>query len=74
MVNKKEAISYAQITLNFMQSSKYNNELNAENFGIEMKHAFKLYPRNIVFNIANAQIKSSQKLKSIKEGEKINEQ
>lgn len=67
-MNKKEAVAYAQITLNFMQSSKYNGEINSETFGIEMRQAFKLYPRNIVFTIADAQIKAEQKLKAMKNG------
>lgn len=67
-MNKKEAVAYAQITLNFMQGPKYTGEINAENFGIEMRQAFKLYPRNIVFTIADAQIKAAQKLKAMKNG------
>ena len=73
-MNKKEAVAYAQITLNYMQSSKYNGEIDAETFGIEMRQAFKLYPRNIVFTIADAQIKTEQKLKSMKNGSDDNEQ
>ena len=67
-MNKKQAIAYAQITLNYMLSSKYNGELNPETFGIEMKQCFKLYPRNIVLNIADSQIKASKKLQAIKNG------
>ena len=29
-MNKKEAVAYAQITLDYMQSSKYTGEINAE--------------------------------------------
>lgn len=56
-MNKKEAIAYAQITLNYMQSSKYNNEINPETFGVEMKQCFKLYPKDIVQTIADAQVR-----------------
>ena len=55
-MNKKQAIAYAQVTLNFMQSSQYKGKINSENFGMEMKQAFRLYPRDIVEEIANTQI------------------
>ena len=61
-VNKKQAIAYAQVTLNFMQSSKYNNEINPEMLGIEMRQVFRMYPNNIIEDIAKAQI-DSQKIK-----------
>lgn len=67
-MNKKEAIAYAQITLDYMLSSKYNGEINPETLGIEMKQAFKLYPRNLVLTIADSQIKAAKKLKAIKNG------
>lgn len=52
-MNKKEAVAYAQITLNYMQSSKYTGKLNLETFGIEMKQAFKLYPKDVALIMAN---------------------
>lgn len=61
-MNKKQAIAYAQVTLNFMQSSKYNNEINPEMLGIEMRQVFRMYPNNIIEDIAKAQI-DSQKIK-----------
>ena len=64
-MNKKQAIAYAQITLNFMQSSKYTGEITPETFGIEMKQCFRLYPREIVTAIADAQIKSARAIKTI---------
>ena len=67
-MNKKEAIAYAQITLEYMLSSKYNGEINLETFGLEMRQAFKLYPRNLIVTIADAQIKSAKKLKAVKNG------
>ena len=67
-MNKKEAVAYEQITLDYMQSSKYKGELTPETLGIEMKQCFKLYPHNIVLNIADSQIKASKKLKAIKNG------
>ncbi len=70
-MNKKEAIAYAQIALNYMQSSKYTSSISPENLGIEMKQTFKLYPRNIVLNIANSQLQASNKLKSLKDGSDV---
>ena len=58
----KQAIAYAQVTLNCMQSSKYNNEINPEMLGIEMRQVFRMYPNNIIEDIAKAQI-DSQKIK-----------
>lgn len=55
-MNKKQAIAYAQVTLEYMQSSKYTGNINLETFAIEMKQAFKLYPRDIILNIAESKI------------------
>ena len=73
-MNKKEAVAYAQITLDFMQSSKYNGEINPDTLGIEMKQAFKHYPRNIVLNIAESQCFARKKLQNVKTGCDIDEQ
>ena len=62
-MNKKEAIAYAQITLEYMQSSKYGKEINPDTFAIEMKQAFKEYPKNIVLNIAESQLFAREQLK-----------
>ncbi len=67
-MNKKEAISYAQVTLNYMQSSKYNGTLNPDTLGIEMKQAFKLYPKNLINTIAEAQSEARKKLQDTKNG------
>lgn len=72
-MNKKEAVAYAQITLETMLHSNYKSELNVENFGIEMKQSFKLYPRNIVLNIAESKIYAERKLKAAKNGCGTNE-
>ena len=61
-MNKKEAVAYAQITLDYMQSSKYQGELSPETLGFEMRQAFKLYPRNIVLNIADNQVEARKKI------------
>ena len=52
-MNKKQAVAYAQIALNFMLGPKYNGKLDAESFGLEMRQCFKLYPRDIVLSIAD---------------------
>lgn len=67
-MNKKQAIAYAQITLNYMLSSKYNGELTPETLGIEMRQSFRLYGRDIVLAIADAQIQAAKKLKAIGNG------
>ena len=72
-MNKKQSIAYAQITLNHMLSSKYTGELNAETFGMEMRQCFKLYPRDIVLSIADAQIQSAKKIKAMENGCDFNE-
>lgn len=72
-MNKKEAVAYAQITLNYMQSSKYREEITPDTLGIEMRQSFKLYPKNLVQTIADAQAKARKKLQNIKTGSDINE-
>lgn len=63
-MNKKEAVAYAQITFESMMHSDYTGELSVANFGIEMRQAFKLYPKNIVLNIAESKIYAENKLKN----------
>ncbi len=72
-MNKKEAIAYAQITLEYMQSLKYNGEINPETLAIEMKQCFKLYPKDLVQAIATAQSESRKKLQSLKNGSDISD-
>lgn len=67
-MNKREAVAYAQIALDFMQSSKYTGEINPDTLGIEMRQAFKIYPRNIVLNIADSQSCARKKLQEAKNG------
>lgn len=61
-MNKKEAIAYAQVTLDYMQSSKYKGTLTPETLGVEMKQCFKLYPRDIILSTAESQIQTTKKL------------
>lgn len=71
-MNKREAIAYGQIALETMLHSSYVGELNIENFGIQMREVIKLYPRNIVLDIAKSKLYAEKKLKQLKAGE-INE-
>lgn len=71
-MNKKEAVAYAQITLNYMQSSKYREEINPDTLGIEMRQCFKLYPKDLVQTIADAQAEARKKLQNIKDGSDTN--
>lgn len=70
-MNKNEAVAYAQITLNYMQSSKYTGKLNPETFALEMRQAFKLYTHDIVQHIANEQINANKKLNAVKSGRDV---
>lgn len=72
LMNKKEAVAYAQITLDYMLSLSYTGEMNIENFGIEMRQAFKLYNRNIVLPIVDAKLKSNKGTLHLKEGSEVN--
>ena len=65
-MNKREAVAYAQITLDYMQSLKYTGILTPETFGVEMRQTFKLYPRNIVLDIAKAQKIARNKIQAMK--------
>ena len=62
IMNKKEAVAYAQVALDYMQSSKYKGEITPVTLGIEMKQCFKLYPRNLIESVANAQDWARNKL------------
>lgn len=62
-MNKKQAIAYAQVTLNYMQSSKYDGEINPITLGIEMKQAYRYYSQKLIVDTANAQVKAIKDLK-----------
>lgn len=64
---KKRLLHIGQIALETMLHSTYNEELNLHNFGIETRQAFKMYPRNIVLNIAEAKLSAEQKIKKLKQ-------
>lgn len=67
-MNKREAIAYGQITFESMMRSYFKGELSVENFGLEMKQAFKIYPRSIVLNIAEGKVYAEKKLQELKNG------
>lgn len=65
-MNKKEAIAYGQVALEAMLHSTYNGKFNLQNFGMEMRQAFKMYPRNIVLNIAEAKTEAEKRAEARK--------
>ena len=67
-MNKKEAVAYGQIALESMLHSTYKQEINLRNFAIEMKQAFKVYPKDIVLNIAESKVFAEKKIDEIKTG------
>lgn len=67
-MNKKEAVAYAQIALESMLHSTYKQEINLQNFAIEMRQAFKVYPKDIVLNIAESKVFAEKNLDAIKIG------
>ena len=67
-MNKKEAVAYAQIALESMLHSTYKQEINLQNFAIEMRQAFKVYPKDIVLNIAESKVLAEKRVNAIKNG------
>lgn len=65
-MNKKEAVAYGQVALETMLHSTYNGKFNLQNFGMEMRQAFKMYPRNIVLNIAEAKTEAEKRAEARK--------
>ena len=59
-MNKKEAVAYVQITLDYMQSSKYKGKLNPDTLGVEMRQCFKLYPKDVVVIMANNMVENQK--------------
>ena len=71
-MNKKQAIAYAQVALEYMQSSKYTGPINADTLAFEMKQSFKEYPCNIILGIADSQAFARRKLQDAKNGSGAN--
>lgn len=65
-MNKEQAICYAQIALEKMISSSFKQEINLQNFELKMKEVFKIYPRNIVLQIAEAKVYAEKQLQLLK--------
>ena len=71
-MNEKQAIAYGQIALDSILHSTYKDKVTIENLGLEMKQAFKMYPREISIQIAEAKLYAEKKLSSTK-GRDVNE-
>ena len=67
-MNKKEAIAYAQIALENMIRTR-NKEITIEDLGMNMKAAFKLYPRDVALITAEAKLYANKKLRETKKHE-----
>lgn len=52
-----------QIALEAMLHSSYDKKINLENFEIEMRQAFMMYPKNIVLDIADSKVFAEKKSK-----------
>ncbi len=65
-MNKKEAVAYAQVTLEYMQSSRYIGEINSVTLGIEMRQCFNIYSRKMILDIAESQSWARKKLREVK--------
>ena len=64
-MNKKEAVAYAQVTLEYMQSSRYIGEINSVTLGIEMRQCFNIYSRKMILDIAESQSWATKKLREV---------
>ena len=65
-MNKKETVAYAQVTLEYMQSSRYIGEINSVTLGIEMRQCFNIYSRKMILDIAESQSWARKKLGEVK--------
>lgn len=59
-MNKKEAIAYAQIALDNMLRT---NEITLADLSMNMKSAFRLYPRDLALITADAKVYAEKNLK-----------
>lgn len=65
-MNKKEAIAYAQIALENMNSIS-NTNLSLADLDMNMRSAFRLYDRQTVLVMAEAKVYAERKLKETKD-------
>lgn len=59
-MNKKEAVAYAQIALNYLKSSSCKEKINLENLGVEMNNAFAMYPRDVATIMADKMVETEK--------------
>jgi len=72
IMNKKEAIAYAQIALENMNRTN-NTNLSLDDLDMNMKSAFRLYDRRLALITADAKVYAERKLKAAKAGVKDGE-
>lgn len=58
-MNKKQAIAYAQIALDYM---KHQNNINIITLGIEMEQAFEMYPKKMAIIMARNMEKAEKEV------------
>lgn len=66
IMNKKEAIAYAQIVLNYLKSTACKEETNLENFGLKMEEAFELYPTDLAIIMASKMVEVEKEYRECK--------
>lgn len=66
-MNKKEAVSYAQIALDNM-NRVYGTNLSLADLDMNMKSAFRLYDRKMALITADAKVYAEKKLEAEKAG------
>lgn len=59
-MNKKTAIAYAQIALNYLKSPDNTEEITLENLGNEMNCAFKLYSQSVATLMAENMVETEK--------------
>lgn len=67
IMNKKEAVAYAQIALENMNHT-YGTNLPLADLDMNMKSAFGLYDRKMALITADAKVYAEKKLRATKEG------
>lgn len=70
-MNKKQAVAYAQIALDYMKNNDKEN-IDIIHLGIEMRQAFKMYPRDVALIMATNMENVDKEFINKKNGE-INE-
>lgn len=68
IMNKKEAVAYAQIALENMNHT-YGTNLSLADLDMNMKSAFSLYDRKMALITADAKVYAEKKLEAEKAGD-----